>query len=89
MLCLLAGIGTAVNRASRSLMLTLHSTIQLCAPLAAHGLRQSADVQHAGSRDGSNSRSYGLPSSPARSSRLCASSAAAQSMRRPYEPSFT
>eukprot|EP00965_Chrysotila_dentata_P052579 1744797-Pleurochrysis_carterae.AAC.2 len=76
-----SGVGTALFLASPSLIPTTLTIAHSCPSLAADGRIQSTDP-HVRSRAGSNSRSSGLPISPPLSSKLCARSAAAHSIRR-------
>eukprot|EP00965_Chrysotila_dentata_P126250 4172549-Pleurochrysis_carterae.AAC.1 len=76
-----SGVGTALFLASPSLIPTTLTIAHSCPSLAADGRIQSTDL-HVRSRVASNSRSSGLPISPPRNSKLCASSAAAHSIRR-------
>eukprot|EP00965_Chrysotila_dentata_P212872 6187297-Pleurochrysis_carterae.AAC.2 len=74
------GTGTALLRADASLIATTCTTTHSYPPLAADGGIHCTDP-HVRSRVGSNARSCGCPTSPARSRRLWASSVAAHSTR--------
>eukprot|EP00965_Chrysotila_dentata_P202956 6181427-Pleurochrysis_carterae.AAC.1 len=73
-----SGIGTALARAAASLMGTTWMSAHSCPSLTAPGDIHCTEA-HVRSRVGSKGRSGGLPTSPARSSKLCATSAAAHS----------
>eukprot|EP00965_Chrysotila_dentata_P133127 4401725-Pleurochrysis_carterae.AAC.1 len=80
-----SGIGVALSRAAASLMGTTWISAHSCPWLTALGCIHCTEL-HVRSLVGSKSRSAGRPNSPARSSRLCAKSAAAHSMRARVEP---
>eukprot|EP00965_Chrysotila_dentata_P200916 6180260-Pleurochrysis_carterae.AAC.1 len=75
-----SGIGVAFARTAASLMGTTWISAHSCPSLTVAGCIHCTDAQ-VRSRVGSKGRSGGCPTSPARSSRLCATSAAAHSIR--------